>query len=301
MICAAKLQDHIGATVGGQFRVSHVAMHTSTAKEATSVRIDLDDYTGTASAYGLGHLIDPAAALNPGDLVEAIVIPRLDSGLPEARLIGVQSIEVGDARNVAALMPRSECPDAARGALRELVDIVEAMDHQPLRRCLNHFFNAYWRQILARAASRHWTDGYPGSLLVHGVELTQTATELARQVYGDPVRIQVIQAAALIHHLGWDFVHPGAVLAARRRTRRWDLHVGHVVADEPMEQLRRDWPAGGWLLSEILASIYDMPARPRPLCQEAKVVWAADILVRGRQRRHRVPALRLIADNSEVS
>lgn len=223
-----------------------------------------------------------ALRLSPADIVEAVLVPRVVDGIPEAHLIGVGPLEHSRIRNAAALMPGELCPALARESLTLLVAIVEAMRHPALRQCLNAFLAEHHRDILTKPTARIRPIDESGTSLRHCVEVVQVASNLARYMRADPVRIEVTQVAAIIHHFGWDIADTEMIMAAHRNCDRRFLNMGDIVAPEAIADLKRQWPRGGRWLVDILDSVYQFPARRHSTSDAGQLICTADLIVRAR-------------------
>ena len=181
--------------------------------------------------------------------------------------------------NAARLLPCPECPEVASEALAQLVGMINEIQAPAIQAAFNELIHTAGPGLLHARAS--WNDhhNFAGGLLVHTVEVIESAHRESQYVFpGDPTRRDLIGLIALAHDIAKSELHcPGSSNAYSRG-------LGHKLASvsmvEPaLRQLGDAEPSLGLLAGQML----DWLCKPKAgrlirQCPEAELVQRADEL-----------------------
>lgn len=239
------------------------------------IRVDIGDSSGSASLLvkAKAQTLD----LKAGQIVQAIILPRmLDYGqggyLEYARPVTLEEIP-----NLPQTIPHNACPPAAVTSLDALTDLWECFDQPDLKRFLSCVFDQHYPSFLMAQGGWQYHHDFAGGLLVHSVSTAQECRRLAQRAFsGDPLRVQLITAAALLHDFGKALQIVKGVSNAVIKTIPHELLSLQMLHDE-MLTLGRNWPDGGAYLAGALCWLA-RPASERKRGHDAELVHYADVM-----------------------
>ena len=276
MIRIKDFEAHDQQVVTGMYRVTAGKNSRWNAEfDGQSVRLEIGDYTGHAALIMMPNT--QQLDLQAGQIIEAIVRPRQLTHANGGCLDFARVIDPIDVQLLPGVIPLRACPPCAQGALNELVDLWDCFEQPDLRRFLSSVLDRHFHDILTAQGGWQYYHDYPGGLLVHCVSTAQECWRQAQRAFSDdPLRIQLIVAAALLHDLG------KAIQVVRGTSNAVIKAIPHEILSLQMMHndlvaLGQTWPEGGAYLADVLCWLAK-PQANRKQGHDAELVHFADVL-----------------------
>lgn len=293
MTAIAGFTGNADKEVTGDYRVLYVSRRFCARRDKPSMTVAIADASGQCRVYVSQALQGAASELKADDIIRARIHTRLwPDGCAGGFLNGWDVLPLDTVRNVARLIPATQCPRRALPALKQLAIVIDGLTVAAVRRCLNALLEQHYPVLLAARGSWNHHHNYSGGLLEHTVAVMDKAQQLASDIYRhDRARVELIMLAAFLHDLGKGLTTNPANPSQLGRHLRHEV-LATSMAYETLVQLEVDWPDAVALIASMLDWLCLSPDRRRRVRNDdAEIVHFADVLDVKRYRAAKAQAL----------
>ena len=248
----AKLSKTQGQLLCGQYRVMNVSARAGSS--GAFFQIELADYSGSLQVHAQLDGNPEVTSLRPGNLIQATLRTRSPNGQIVATLERFRMISAAQVINAATLIPQSEVPRDAQGALAALVACITRLSRAESRQFMRRLLTdpSVYRPLVTAPAGKSFHHAYAGGLLVHTVGCMQKAEAMTRWVYAKgAAATDLALLGGFVHDLGKIRTLGGEACETLCHRMRHEVMTVAVIA-EPLREMATSWAYGAERLGELV-------------------------------------------------